>query len=560
MNLLIVDDVAINRKLLRAVLEAEGYDILEAGDGKEALASMEQQPVDGIISDILMPNMDGYRLCYETRQDERRRDLPFIFYTATYTSPGDEKLAADIGADAYLRKPATTADILDTLRGVFERGNRTRSKLPLTEAGILKEYSERLVMKLEEQNEKLQLRTAELEREVAERKRAEAVNRKLVAKMHLCQKMDALGALAGGIAHDFNNVLTAIVGCTDLALADLPVDHAVRQYLNQVKKAGVRGRDLVSRIMAFGRQQPQKRQLIKLQPVIEEALKLLRATLPAMVEIVPHFEEDAVVMADSTQIHQIITNLVINANHAMSGKGRLEVKLGVTTINNELVSESADFHEGRYLRLSVTDTGTGMDAATVERIFEPFFTTKLAGEGTGLGLAVVHGIVKAHDGAITVDSKPGVGTTFEVYFPVIQAELLAAECPPREAHQGKGEHILYVDDEDSLVYLATEILTRLGYEITGFTSPREAIAAFEQGPDDFDVLVTDLSMPGMSGAELARRLLQIRPGLPVIMTSGYILPEDMEKAQKLGVRDLILKPNTVEELGEKLHDILNQSQ
>ncbi|EDY17910.1 histidine kinase [Chthoniobacter flavus Ellin428] len=561
MNILIVEDNPTNRKLLHVTLAGEGHEVFEAGDGEEALAALAEQRADAIISDILMPNMDGYRLCYEIRRHTDWRNLPFIFYTATYTSPSDEKLALDLGADAYLRKPASTGAILETLHEVLQRTECARPKYQLTETDVLKEYSERLVVKLEAQNIKLETRTKELEQEVAERKRVEETNRKLQAQLHLSQKMDALGTLAGGVAHDFNNLIPAIIGNAELAMADLPSGHPVLKKLSEIVKAGARARDLVNRILTFSRQRPQERRVLKLQPVVEEALQLLRVALPAMIEIRTDFQADVpTVLADATQIHQIVMNLGINASHAMNKNGCLEVRLETIAVDAALARSSAELHEGTYVRLTVSDNGCGMDRSTLARIFEPFFTTKLPGQGTGLGLAVVHGIMMDHDGAITVDSKPGEGTAFQLYFPVVQSGVPKTPIPAPEIRRGSGQRILFVDDEAPLVYLVTESLKFLGYHVSGFTRPEEALEALRAAPGNFDFMITDLSMPVMPGPVLARQALQIRPDLPIVIATGYIRPEDIERARHIGVRDLILKPSTVLELSETMHRLLGASQ
>ncbi|MEP6670482.1 MAG: PAS domain S-box protein [Chthoniobacter sp.] len=383
--------------------------------------------------------------------------------------------------------------------------------------------------------------------------------KKIEAQLLQAHKMEAIGQLAGGIAHDFNNILTAITGNTKLALEDLPEDHPARDFLLEIGKAGARAVDLVRRILTFSRQQPQERKLMHLQPVVEEALKLLRASLPATMEIRTTFVPDAsAVLADATQIHQVIMNLGANAGHAMGEHGVLEVREAMVDVDADLARTSPELHPGRYVRLTVSDSGCGMDRATLARIFDPFFTTKAQGEGTGLGLSVVHGIMKANDGAITVYSEPGKGTAFHLYFPAAESgvpEVAVSSAPPPRGH---GERLLYVDDEEPLVYLTTQVLGRLGYEVTGFVEAEAALEAFLAEPDRFDVIITDLSMPRLSGRDLAARILQVRPNIPIILATGYIRPNDTESARRLGIRDLILKPNTVEDLGHALHRILTE--
>lgn len=382
-------------------------------------------------------------------------------------------------------------------------------------------------------------------------------NRKLQDQLRQAQKMEAIGQLAGGIAHDFNNILTAISGNTTLAMDDLSKDHPASVCVDEIKKATVRATDLVRRILTFSRQQTPERRFVTLPPIVLEAIQLLRATFPAMIEIRTDLQGgDLTILADPTQVHQIIMNLGTNALHAMREKGVLEFRLSVAEVDAELARSSPDLREGRFLRLSVSDSGCGMNRATLDRIFEPFFTTKPQGEGTGLGLSVVHGIMKSHDGAITVYSEPGKGTAFQLYFPVVQATGVEAPVFAHDVPRGQGQHILYVDDEEPLVFLATRMLERLGYTVSGFSRPEAALEAFRGAPDRFDLVITDLSMPGLPGPELARRMLQIRADIPVVMATGYVRPGDHEKALSLGVRDLVLKPNTVEEMADTLSKLL----
>ena len=393
--------------------------------------------------------------------------------------------------------------------------------------------------------------------------------RKIEAQLLQAHKMEAIGQLAGGIAHDFNNLLTAITGNTKLALEDLPTDHAARKYLSEIDKASRRAVELVRRILTFSRHQPQERKNIALEPIVEEALKLLRASLPAMLEIRTKYAADAAaVLADATQIHQVIMNLGANASHAMGDGGVLEVSETMIDIDADLARSSPELHVGRRAAaracgslLSVSDSGCGMDRATLARIFDPFFTTKAQGEGTGLGLSVVHGIMKGHGGAVTVYSEAGRGTTFHLYFPAAEGAAAEPQQPARPVPRGQGERILYVDDEEPLVYLTTQVLGRLGYEVIGFVEAEAALSAFLADPGRFDAVITDLSMPRLSGRDLAARFLQVRPEIPIILaTQGYryIRPGDSEGARQLGIRDLILKPNTVEELGHTLHRILRE--
>ncbi|HEY0686049.1 MAG TPA: ATP-binding protein [Steroidobacter sp.] len=376
--------------------------------------------------------------------------------------------------------------------------------------------------------------------------------------LHHAQKIEALGTLAGGIAHDFNNILLAIAGNTRLAMQDLPDDHPVQQGLAEIAKATARATDLVNRILTFSRQSECRREILQLQPAVEEAIKLLRATLPAMIEINCNFAEGLPpVRADATQIHQIIINLVTNAAHAIGdgAAGCITLSLDEAQVaQSEAVSP--ELKAGRYVRLSVTDTGSGMDKATLDRAFDPFFTTKPVGRGTGLGLSVVDGIMRNHEGSVIVSSEPGRGTTFRLYFPA--AEPASEARPTHEdvtTAEGRGRRVMYIDDEEALVYLMTRVLEKSGYQVTGFSDAEQALQVLRARSRDFDVVVTDLSMPGMSGFNVARAIQEIRADLPVVVTSGYVRAEDRDKARELGVRDLVLKPDTVEELARVLEKV-----
>ncbi|MBI3371763.1 MAG: PAS domain S-box protein [Betaproteobacteria bacterium] len=401
---------------------------------------------------------------------------------------------------------------------------------------------------------------AGIHRDITERKRAERAmaeseerRRMLEVQLRQSQKMEAMGTLAGGIAHDFNNIIGAILGNAALALEDVGEDHRALESITEIGKAARRARELVQQILAFSRKQTLSRRPIALDKLMEEAVKLLRATLPAGVRLIASSSADAPsVMADPTQIHQVLLNLCTNAWHAMEGRpGTIALALESVALDGPSDGGHPDLPPGRYARLTVKDTGRGMDAAVMERIFEPFFTTKPVGEGTGLGLSAVHGIVQGHEGAITVDSTPGEGTTFHLYFPAVELAA-AAEAgggvPADLQRQGRGQHVLYLDDDDALVSLVSRMLQRRGYRVSGFTLAQDALDAVRADPDGYDLAVTDFNMPGMSGLDVARELARIRPGLPVAVTSGYITDELRRKAPECGVRHLIYKPDTVDEL------------
>ncbi len=418
-------------------------------------------------------------------------------------------------------------------------------------------------------------------RDVTERKQAEARQNQLEAQLRESQKMEALGTLAGGVAHDFNNIVATIMGNAELALEDVEPRHAARQSLEEIRKASRRAKNLVQQILAFGRRQVLEREVISLAPAVEESARLLRATLPAGVSLSIECAPDAPeVLADATQVQQVLLNLCTNAWQAMQGQEQ-PAAIAVS-LTPHLASDApysgperrtrvgrVALRPGLYACLTVRDTGPGMDGATRSRIFEPFFTTKPVGKGTGLGLAVVHGIIEDHGASIAVHSTPGGGATFRVYFPAteqVAGPMQGAQPKVRTAGeqggrsavpQGQGKSILYVDDDEAIVLLMTRLLERQGYRVSGYADPRDALAAVQAQPDAFDLAVTDFNMPGMSGLEVARALREIRGDLPVALASGYITEELRAEAPAAGVSELIYKPNSVEELCEIIARLAN---
>ena len=382
--------------------------------------------------------------------------------------------------------------------------------------------------------------------------------RRLEAQFRQAQKMESIGMLAGGIAHDFNNILSAILGNLGLARMDANDDPGMLEHLENIGQAARRATDLVNQILTFSRQHKQEREPVKLNHVVVEALKLLRASVPSTIRIQTALADTPTVLANATAIHQVIINLGTNAWHAMRDQpGCLKVEMEAMEVDADFAAARPALHPGRYVRVALSDTGHGMDAATIERIFDPFFTTKPVGEGTGLGLAVVQGIMKSHDGCITVYSEPGQGATFNLYFPVFEADPPPTESGPQPVPPGRGEHILFVDDEPALVRVGQKILERLGYVVTTKTNPAEAVAAVREHPGAFQLVVTDLTMPGMDGLRLGAQLLQIEPGLGVILTTGFCGVITNETARELGFRGLLVKPTTARLLAETVHRALH---
>ncbi|MBI4800876.1 MAG: response regulator [Desulfarculus sp.] len=373
------------------------------------------------------------------------------------------------------------------------------------------------------------------------------------------QKLEAIGTLAGGIAHDFNNILTAIIGYTELALASAHLLDEDRQYLEQVLAAGGRARDTVSQILAFSRQGAAEHKVIQIAPIVKEALKLLRASIPTTIELRQYIARDpGRIMGDPTHVHQVLMNLCTNASHAMGQAGGvLEVTLQEQTMDAQAAVALGNLKAGGYLCLSVSDTGQGMAPEVQQRIFEPFFTTKGVGQGTGLGLSVVHGIIKNHGGAISVQSQPGQGTTFRVFLPRVEAEEERPAPEPAPVPRGTGT-VLLVDDDAALADLGRIMMERLGYTVQAFTSSPEALAAFRFQPQVFDLVVSDNIMPQMTGTQLIGEIKAIRPDLPVALCTGNNEYIPRESLHSLGISRLIMKPLSYRVLAEHLSDLLGQ--
>lgn len=384
--------------------------------------------------------------------------------------------------------------------------------------------------------------------------------RKLEAQLRQSQKMEAIGTLAGGIAHDFNNILTAIIGNAEMALYKAAETDRVKHNLEQVLKAGNRARDLVRQILAFSRQSKQERKPLQLSLIVKEALKLLRASLPTTIEIRQSISaESAMVLADPTQIHQVLMNLCTNASYAMREKGGiLEVSLKEVNYRSSALLQNYDMQPGRCVQLTVSDTGCGMAKNIIERIFDPFFTTKGPGEGTGMGLAMVHGTVKSHGGAISVESEVGKGSRFHLYFPMVKS-VVHEEYDDRlpVPKGGNLERILFVDDEDLLLNTGQQMFEFLGYEVITKRSSLEALKAFALEPDKYSLVITDQTMPKMTGAELARELLQIRPEIPIILCTGFSEIIDQQTARSLGIREFVMKPFVFSELADIARKVLD---
>jgi nitrogen-specific signal transduction histidine kinase len=382
--------------------------------------------------------------------------------------------------------------------------------------------------------------------------------KRLEVQLRQAQKMEAIGTLAGGIAHDFNNILSSVIGYTELAIDDVKRESLLHSHLQEVLNAGLRAKDLVKQILTFSRQTDQETKPIQIKPIAKEVLKLIRASLPTTIEIKQNLESDATVLADPTQIHQVLMNLCTNADHAMCKKGGL---LDVSLVDVELGPDYADQHPdlkpGPYLKVTVNDTGHGIPSNVLDRIFNPFFTTKEKGEGTGMGLSVVHGIVKSHGGAITVYSEPEKGSVFNVFLPAIEKQIELGKRMKKPVPKGT-ERILFIDDELSLVDMGKKLLESLGYDVVTRTSSIEALELFKARSDHFDLVITDMTMPNMTGENLAKEFIQIEPDIPVILCTGFSAGINEDKARTMGIQALVYKPILKRDLAETIREVLHK--
>lgn len=395
--------------------------------------------------------------------------------------------------------------------------------------------------------------------DISERQQMEEANARLKAQLNQAQKMEAIGTLAGGIAHDFNNILGAILGYAELAREESLPESTVANDLDQIIMAATRARDLVIQILAFSRQTETESVSLKPAHIVREILKLLRSILPTGIDIRQDIDDETdVIVADPTHIHQILMNLCTNAFHAMEASGgTLFISLHKAVLGKEDLLDMPDVQPGNFMQLSIRDTGPGIPLEIQNKIFDPYFTTKETGKGTGMGLAIAHGIVQSYGGFIRLHSTPGEGTVFHIYLPTVPEHALGKQ-DSIELPSAGSEHILFVDDEKMLVRLAETMLKRLGYCVTARTSSLEALTTFQNQPDAFDLVITDYSMPGMAGIDLARRMLQIRPQLPIILCTGFSSTISEEKARIAGIKGFAMKPVAMKELAALIRKVLDK--
>ncbi len=671
MKVLIVDDTPANLRLLRVVLEGENFQVVQATDGVEALAVLERESVEAIISDILMPNMDGYRFCNEVRRDARICHLPFIIYSSTYNSPSDARLAVEMGADKYIKKPAPIKEITDALSEIIRLGPRRQPQpiVPQRELNLAKLYNETLVNKLEQKNEELMAQTEALRASeekfrqlaeninevlwitsadistalyispsyekvwgstcqsvyerpqsftdaiheddrpdvlaaLAELRRgeefdlefrvvrpdgkirwvhargsairhesgaiyrlggtAEDITRRKEAEQQFrhAQKMEGLGQLAGGVAHDFNNLLAIIGGNLELFLMtakDLTAE--CKEYLAQISHATKRAATLNRQLLNFSRSEARQMQVLNLNDLIATFTKLLRRILGEDIRLLNELAPELpAIRADPGMMEQILMNLAVNARDAMPAGGQLIISTELRVLDAAGVASNPKMREGRFVCLSVRDTGTGITPENMSRIFEPFFTTKAAGKGTGLGLATVFGIAQQHEGWVDVTTEVGAGTTFHVFLPATQEAVAAPDEAATQKIRGGGEKILVVEDDESLRRVVSEVLQKQGYVVVEADSGISARQVWAKEADNIDLLLTDVVLPGgLTGLDLAQELRLQKPGLKVVLSTGYssqLLSTETALLQKLFFLE---KPYASQKLAETVRQCLKSS-
>ncbi|MFK5952883.1 MAG: response regulator, partial [Desulfobacterium sp.] len=499
-KILAIDDKEDNLITISALLKVmlPGCEVITANSGPTGIFEAETQLPDSILLDIKMPGMDGYEVCRQLKNNERTNHIPIIMISAIHTDSKALAKGLETGADAYLAKPideyVLTAQVKTALRVKAAEDKLRRQKKNLEE--IVQKRTAELIQI-----------NQQLRKEIDEHQHEKEKNKTLESQLRQSQKMEAIGTLAGGIAHDFNNILFPVFGYTQILLEDAPSQGDLRHGLNQIMAGAERARDLVQQILTVSRQQEQVTRPLRPHLIIKEVLNLMHSSLPSTIKIYQDIDAGCgMIMADPTQVHQITMNLITNAFQAMAETGG---ELSVTLKPIELTPLELNVPSmtpGPYICLTVKDSGPGMERNIRERIFDPYFTTKKKGRGTGLGLSIVNGIVQSHGGQIAVVSQPGQGAEFKVYLPIIENQQ--TNSVKRKGNLQRGdERILIVDDQKSILNVEKQILEHLGYHVTACTAPGDALKLFSANPDTFDLVITDLTMPDMTGDMLASELM-----------------------------------------------------
>ena len=530
MRILIVDDELVSREKLRKILGTFG-ECQVVHNGEDALAAATgPNPPDLILLDIMMPGMDGYEVCKRLKSRQRTANIPVVFISAR-SEHDDETRGLGLGAVDYIKKPFCPSIVKARVRTHLE----------------LKKYRNHLEELVKERTSELETATQRMLAEIADRK-------KLEAQFLQAQKMESLGTLAGGVAHDFNNLLMAIQGRTAIMLRQKDASHSDFGQLKEIEDYVQRAADLTKQLLGFARGGKCEVRTTNINELIKNSAKLFERTKK---EIVIHSkcqEEVWNLRVDRGQMDQVLLNLFINAWHAMPGGGDIFIGTENVTIDDRFV-RGFKVTPGKYVKISIVDTGEGMDEATRQRIFEPFFTTREMGRGTGLGLASVYGIIKNHDGFIDVYSEVGQGATFNIYLPAYEEDELKEKVRAGDILAGS-ETILLVDDEDMIVDIGKALIEELGYRVLPAKSGREAIGIYQENGENIDMVVLDMVMPDMGGGETYDRLKAINPGVRVLLASGYGINGQATEMLYRGCDGFIQKPFDLIKLSQKLREVL----
>lgn len=542
-GILIVDDDVETLNLLSDLLNKAGYRVRAADNGALAVKSAKIKAPDLILLDVKMPDADGYEVCHQLKSDPSTREIPVIFISA-YGETINKVAGFDLGGVDFISKPFDALDVLARIRTHLD----------------LHRLTHRLEVLVERRSADLASANKQLESQIQEYARFQKEMDEMARQLRQTQKLEALGTLAGGIAHDFNNILSSIIGFTELALEDAHKGTTMEDNLNEVMLAGNRAKELVNQILAFARKSEEAAPIpVQIKLVAKEVLRLLRATIPSTIKIKQDIRSAAHVMSDPAQIHQIFMNLCTNAAQSMEeAGGELQVEVLDICLTHSLKMDASTIDPGTYVQIKIRDTGCGISSENLDQIFDPYFTTKTPNEGTGLGLSVVHGIVTGAGGAIAASSCVDSGTVFTVYLPTTECcETISADETDSDLRGAEG--ILIVDDEMAIAKMYGSTLERKGYTVTICTNSQAALALFLSEPQRFDLVLTDMTMPNLTGDLLATEMRSVRPDIPIILCTGYHKEMTQEEALQRGFDAFEMKPLTKTMLLNTVRKVLDDA-
>jgi len=543
-KILIVDDVEYNLLTISEIInnQCENCECITVNNAKDGIEIASKISFDTAIIDIQMPDMNGIEMCKKLKENPVTAIIPVILLTAHAFSSEYMTEGFEAGADEYLTKPINN----------IELGVRIKAMLRIKQAeDILRRNNEIQEEIIKKRTDELVKINKKLEDEINERKKIELM-------LKQAYKMEAVGTLARGIAHDFNNILQIIIGNTDMAIDCISENTNPLVHIQEIQLASNRAKELIQQILNFSKNDKIEKESVNISVLLNESVRLIRSSIPSTVKIIELIElENAVIHANPTQINQIILNLCANATQAMKYEGNLNISLTKIWIDNILSKKLGKIGIGEYVKLTVEDTGCGISPLVIDRIFEPYFTTKSDENGSGLGLAVVYGIVKNHNGAISVSSEPESGTIFDIYLPTVNYNQTNNKKIKTYIQKSKNERIMFIDDEKMLVNIAERMLANLGYRVNCFNDPQKAFESFKSNPYEYDLIITDATMPDIPGHKLAEKMIQIRSDIPIILCTGFSPLVDEEDALKIGIKKFLIKPISKDQLSQAIREILD---